>query len=236
MKLVGRRPQLVALMAWYDESPAMLHDSLSSLAPHIDLLVAADGSYPYYPDGNSKSPREQHDAIRDALAPHKTKWEVITPGQVWDNEVHKRNFLFEYAADCALEGEDWFLVWDADFFIDHCDEITEELDATDAQVATVTLKSLPPSREPPMLAHRLLYRAHPSLQCVGKHNVYAYTNEDDYVYVWGHQDMLPAADLTDKMTIRHDPGRRLPDRMAKRDIWFNRQGRIEAKEYAHDQA
>lgn len=223
--------KLVALLAWYDEPAEMLYDSLAPLMPHIDRLVAVDGAYPYYPDGRAESGADQYEAIKDAVYGQSTSWEIITPGRVWHDETEKRTQMFSYAA-CHTTPDDWYLVWDADFFLIRCAGVHDHLSWIGSSVATAELRSSPASREPPLLAHRLLFRAYRGIHCVGRHNILACPSAAGPVYLWGHQQAVQAADLTANLAIWHDPGRRSEERLAARETWMTNQGRLEAQSYA----
>ena len=57
------RPNIVASLIWYDESPAWLAATLHAIVPHINHLVAIDGAYALYPQGNHWSRPDQHEII-----------------------------------------------------------------------------------------------------------------------------------------------------------------------------
>lgn len=223
--------KLVALLAWYDEPADMLYESVASLEPHIDYMIAVDGSYPYYPGGQPSSPPEQQEAIKTALEEHRIGWEIVTPGRLWCDEAAKRSFMFKCGA-ARTTINDWYLIWDADFFLTRGMGIHERLASAPGNVATVDLRSSPASREPAVLAHRLLFRAHPALRCGTRHNIYLIDTDDGPVYVWGHSDMLPALDMTTNLGIWHDPGRRSDTKMVSRETWQREQAKRERQKCA----
>jgi hypothetical protein len=80
----------------------------------VTELVAVDGAYALYPDGQPASDPNQHAAIVLACRRLGMGCTLHVPARVWaGNEVEKRTFLFKLGWTVAEEG-DWFWVQDAD--------------------------------------------------------------------------------------------------------------------------
>lgn len=220
---------IVGLMIWYDEPPESLVDSMASIGPHIDYMIAVDGAFSYYPGGSNQSAPEQYDAIKTGLSESGcNRWEIVTPARLWEDEVEKRNYLFSYASYRSVEDEDWYVIWDADMFMLEAGDLHEDLAWTGLSAASFMLLSSAASREQPRLVHRMAYRAHPETQCVGKHSVFGHPIPGGYRYLWGHQDAIPTLDLSRTVCVGHDPGRRSPERLAAKEASYAVQAAREA--------
>lgn len=112
----------IALMSWYDESPARLAAVVGSVSRFCDHIVACDGAYRLYPHGRPTSGSEQAQAIQMTAEATGIGCTVHVPARVWDgNEVAKRDFLFRLGHLVAEPERDWFLVIDSDEVVTACD-------------------------------------------------------------------------------------------------------------------
>jgi hypothetical protein len=113
---------IVAMVSFFDEPEAALKgvvDDLSALG--VTTLVAVDGAYALFPDGEPRSPGWQHAVLRECCASRQMGFLLYEPGTTWaDNEVGKRKFMLHLALSIANEG-DWVAVYDADYRLVDCD-------------------------------------------------------------------------------------------------------------------
>jgi len=184
--------RIVALMSWYDESPAMLAAGISSLAPFADHLVALDGAYGLYPDAQPASPGDQATLIRDTCQQHGMAVTIHQPNHPWiGNEVEKRTALFRLA-EAFTTNQDWYYIHDADELVTHPHADTrawlEHTNLDSAEVtywwhrphATPTDRPFPsPLREQQGI--RKFFRAIPGLHCDKTH--YRYRTPDG-TFLW----------------------------------------------------
>lgn len=193
------RPRIIALLSWYDEPIAWLERCITSLTrAGVTDLVAVDGAYALYPDAQPSSDPLQRLAICNTAHQHGIRYRIHTPPEAWaGNEVHKRNFLFEYAeTQTRPQPGDWYLVIDADeHIIEAPQDVPARLAGSPFDVAAVTL------REPGHPLGTMIYPTHPKffraikgLRTVTNH--YTYTLPDGRK-LWGNAK-------TDRLEPRHD--------------------------------
>lgn len=131
--------KIVALLAWYDETPAWLERCVTSLAKvPIDHLIALDGAYGLYPGGKPLSGREQRNTITTAAAEAGFSAEVHAPLKVWPTELVKRDYLFRMA-ERHTTPKDWYMIVDADEYVDEAADTRPVLAGTPFDVAAVDL-------------------------------------------------------------------------------------------------
>jgi hypothetical protein len=123
--------KVTAMLAWYDEDPAILHRAVSSLGVIADHVIALDGRWNLYPGETQSSPPEQADAIRQGAADAGITGETF-PAQQWTGQVQKRNRLLWLACN----GSDWIMPLDADW------ELTGDRDAIRAELETTQADAL----------------------------------------------------------------------------------------------
>ena len=133
--------RLIALLAWYDERPDMLRDTIASLPiASVDHLVAVDGAYAAFPGGKAASAKPQRTAILAAAQKAGIDCTVHVPSGTWqENEPGKRRFMFRLA-EALSTPDDWYFVVDADEVVLKApDDLKDRLAATDADVAQAVL-------------------------------------------------------------------------------------------------
>lgn len=121
---------VTAMLAWYDEDPAILHRAVASLACIADRLVAVDGRWDLYPGASATSPPEQAETIKNAARVAGIQL-IIDQGKHWSGQVEKRNHMLQLA-----KGSDWVLPLDADW------ELEGDRDRIRAELAAVTADTL----------------------------------------------------------------------------------------------
>lgn len=226
--------KIVALLCFYDENPAWLAATVASCARFCDHIVASDGGYFLFPEARSHSGIAAHEAIVETAYASGIGCTLHSPPDVWyGNEVEKRNHLVQTALTMT-EPTDWLFRIDADEVVtDVPYDVRERLDATDLNVAGVTLwwrSTLAGSGAPDEVVRavdaegsqqqmRFLLRALPGLRVEGAHNFYV---TDDKV-LYGRADMHdqePLEDLHD-LRVEHRHHERLLGRNQRADE-FNR--------------
>lgn len=198
-----------ALIAFWDEEPAMLDRAIRSCAlAGVTHLVACDGAYALYPGGHTSSGHRAHKTIRRAARAHDLPLALYVPDRVWETEMEKRSFMFHLAHEHSPEG--WWIVVDSDY------ELMEPrwplpvlLDGVTDDVCTATLHTPPgPNGNatfgPPLhMSMRVLFRAQPGVTVQGNH--YTYVTADGR-HLWGNETttkLQPAHDLTGDVHIQH---------------------------------
>lgn len=222
------------MLNWFAEDPDWLYKGITSLAKvPVDVVVAADGAYMLYPDGEPSSAPEQRQAISDACGEIGATWDICTPTQLWaGGEVEKRTHLFRMAEQHATPHEDWYLVWDADEVLGRANDIKPRLQATDLDCADLTAIERPGPEAPTATASRFptrkFYRAIPGLYVEGNHYTY---RDPEGRYLWGNQNMVtlePGLDLKD-VQVAHKTNLRAKDRKIKALRYYEQRDRAQAE-------
>lgn len=205
---------IVALLSWYDEPPEALAAMVASLALiPVTRLVALDGAYALYPDGQPRSSSDQYQAFDTAARRHDIHLSIHTPATVWaGNETEKRSRLFELGEQVAGP-DDWYMVIDADEQILQAPpDVPARLNATPFDVAGVTL--LEPGHPLGTIVFDtfpMFFRAIPGIRCHRDHFTY---RTPDGRNLWGDAKrarLEPRHDLTD-LVVEHRNQLRHPDR------------------------
>lgn len=202
-----------AILSWYEEPASWLAATVASLQGVADHIVAVDGAYHLTPGSIElpRSGREQADAITAVAHSLGMGLTLVLPEISWGgNEVEKRNAAFQIANTLATEGEDWFLVIDADEAVTSVPfDFRAQLEAMEENVVACTSWTRYTDHPPADLtllesgdqgivfdpiyssdaAFRKLYRADSTLRVVGAHYVYVAGPVGDPRYLWGHQGM-----------------------------------------------
>lgn len=223
MTRIGRN---IALLAFWDESPLWLGATITSLAPHVDHVIACDGRYALYHADGVFSRADQACAIVETCQAAGLGLTLHRPNHVWfGNEVEKRDYMFRLAELEAEPNVDWLMVVDADILIHQAPhDLRQQLAETEHDVAEVSVwERSDPYRNPARLEHeskvalpqdfyskvRFMFRAIPGLSCAGAH--YCYRTPDGR-YLWGapcadeppyDQHAAPTLDLSPLMKVEH---------------------------------
>jgi hypothetical protein len=147
------------------------------------------------------------------------------PSEPWaGNEPGKRTALFALGWALADEG-DWFLIHDADMFITKApDDLHDQLDRTDRDVATVEVldtlaKRINIPNMPPTFEFCGLYRAQQIL--VGPHHAQYRTADGQHLWVGnGEASPVPNLDLTSTVRVEHTPDRRPLERQRLKQVYY----------------
>jgi hypothetical protein len=134
------RPNIVASLIWYDESPAWLAATLHGILPHITHLVAIDGAYGLYPQGKNWSRPDQHEIIIYSCQSAGVGLTLHTPPIIWlGNEVEKRTWQLDLALRVAEPMQDWVMIVDSDeVVINWPPDTHDRLAGSDLNVAEVS--------------------------------------------------------------------------------------------------
>lgn len=160
--------KIVACLAWYDEPLPFLDRCIRSLAGIADHLVAVDGAWELYPDGQATSAAEQFEVVKYAADDVGIDHEIFS-GRNWNSQVEKRDWLMRHAAQRG----DWLLVIDGDEHVTGATALLVEqtLQATELDVATVVCRHA--GSDPRYAAPiRRVYRASAGVSVQTAHNGY----------------------------------------------------------------
>lgn len=221
--------KVIALLAFYDEQPAMLAACVASVAKLCDHIVASDGGYFLFPGADRHSGIEAHDVITQTAYAAGIGCTIHAPATIWyGNEVEKRNHLVQLGMTVAEPGVDWFLRIDADELVtDVPGDFRARLEATEEDAGGVTLwwrshlqgtgasdemiRDFDSGGQDNM---RFLLRALPGLRVEGAHNFYLAEKNGGTVVLYGRRDMhdeVPLADFHD-VRLEHRHNHRSHDR------------------------
>lgn len=206
--------KLIALFNFYDEPIELFVEALASLpTAGVDHVVAVDGAYALFPDGQPASHPNQHAAIHLACRELGMSCTMHAPSGLWEGgEVEKRSFLFALGWACARDG-DWFIVHDADMVVKCCPaDLKERLAATEHEAAEVEVLDVVAQRAkqldwPERFEFRGLYRAQ-RITVGPSHCIYSTA---DGRHLWGEtvrQSTEPCLDLTRDVLVEHRPDER----------------------------
>lgn len=228
--------KIIALLAWYDESPSWLAACVASIAPHVDHLVAVDGAYAHFPDARARSERLQAETIQATAEACGLACTIHRPATYWiGGEVEKRSAMFRIGQAYREGFDDWYWVIDADCVVTQCpSDLRATLEATEANAVEVVLWErrdylgdvpdvsrtivLPTAGEQKL---RCIFRALKDVQVVGAHYVYGGFDADgEWHYLWGHGAMpVDHAEYFSNVRIEH------------RSIWRDAYRRNMAQDY-----
>jgi hypothetical protein len=135
--------RIVGVLIWYDESPTWLAHAAAGFGRVCDEIVAVDGAYALYPGARPRSTPDQAEAILAACETMGVGCTIHRPKDVWwGNEIEKRQAALKYAAPSLTPGEDWVLIFDADYQMMLCEDppyVRALLEQTDKNVVTYTI-------------------------------------------------------------------------------------------------
>lgn len=209
-------PVVCALLAYYDEHPKWLGQLVDSLTmAGVTRLVAVDGAYALYPNARPRSAGGCQQALEGAC--HKTGIQLFhhTPDDVWEDELAKRSFLFEFG-ETVTQDHDWYFVVDADERVTQAPaSLPILLDRLDTLVGEATLWD---SRSEIPL--RMFFRAKRGLKVVGNHYTYQLP---DGRRLWGNwNDQLELATPVPVLVQHRDEQRPKARAKAKFDYYDRR--------------
>lgn len=220
--------KVAACLCWFDETPETLARCVSSLAGVADRVVALDGPWEHYPHESVSSPREQHDAIREAAgAVGGFESVTVMPARrAWRSQVAKRAAVLELA---RMVGSDWVFVVDADEHVELCDTdvFRARLAATERDVCEVGLRTYGEGvRSTRPVPARRLFRASTGVTVDVAHNGYL-TADGRWLHGDGrHIKRETAADLSDVISIAHDRDARTAARQHARVEFLDHRRRL----------
>lgn len=211
-------PRIVGLLSWYSERPSWLSGCIASYAEAgITHLIAVDGAYRLYPDGQAHSNSLEHDAITETARGAGLHLTLVIPNETWaGNEIEKRTYMFRVADTITNPAHDWLVVMDADEIVTRAyDGWIDKLAATEHHAADVTLwerKTLDSQTEAqaartfsydPRTACplRKVFRAFHGIHVVGNH--YTYMAPDVDLPLWGQRRLCTGLDLTTDVVVEH---------------------------------
>lgn len=131
--------KIIGILSWYDERVDDLAGTVSAFLhkAQIDHLIAVDGAYAAYPNGQPYSNSQQASTIAKICRSLEVGYTIDTPREPWfGNEVEKRNHAFRLAEVFAEEG-DWYFLNDADHLVRSAIGYRERLVEAEEDVAEV---------------------------------------------------------------------------------------------------
>lgn len=205
--------RVIALLSWWEESPAWLTRCVAGVARFADHLVAVDGAYGHVAESTAfpRSGGEQVEAIAAACAGAGIGYTIHVPDGVWlGDEVAKRSFLFR-AGSLVADEDDWYFVVDSDEMVTRAPaplELKEQLaaaaadgiDAGEVEWVDRTGNQPLPGGDPQadklfealtlrsmqLQGVRKFFRADPTLRVERAHYVYVAGPTDGPRYLWGN--------------------------------------------------
>ncbi len=139
----GGSLKVVGVLTWYDESASWLSTAVCGFGRVCDEIVAIDGAYSMYPGARPRSHPDQAEAILAACETMGIGCTIHRPSDLfYGQEVDKRNVSLKYAGARLTPGEDWIMVFDADYQIMLLEDpaiVREKLENTDKNVVTYTI-------------------------------------------------------------------------------------------------
>lgn len=217
---------VIALLSFYDEPVEALVACIRGCAASgVSHIVAVDGAYALYPDGEAASHPNQHAAVMLACRELGVGCTLQVPGAVWaGNEVEKRTALFAAGHAVATPG-DWFLVVDADEIVQaDPDHLEAALDGCAEDVCDVEIFDTVAARADqhdwqPSFTMRRLFRAQ---QITVDTNHITYVADDGRVLSgWdGQHDLAASHDLSGVVRLEHRPDRRPQDRLLAKLVYY----------------
>jgi len=219
--------KLIGLLSWYAEDPAWLSEAIASHhRAGMTHLVAVDGAYSLYPDGQPQSDAKQHRAIRVTCKRLGVACTISVPMMVWGgDEIAKRSFMFQLGLQVADGPQDWFIVIDADHVMTSDHHLPSLLSDTDLHAAELMAwQEIDNTRAPGLVVPRinefsirLAFRANPGLRCGDDHSTYI---DGEGRVLWGQRDAVPALDLT-HVRVLHRTAQRDRARHASQYAYYN---------------
>lgn len=231
------------LLNFYEESASWLAATISSAKGLVDHVVAIDGRYMLFPDGEAQSRSDQATTIVEIAQSCGMGLTLHRKNELWiGNEVEKRTHLFKLALLDATE-DDWLFVLDADEVVTRCPGDTRKrLEETDLHAAYVTAWTREDQHDNPKKERaaqqfnweqkstfpvRKFFRALPGLHCERNHYTYV---AGDGTKVWGNttyegHDVCPTLDITD-FRVEHKTGFRSQHRRQAAKDYYQRRDQL----------
>lgn len=208
--------KIIALLSFYAERPDWLANYAASIATTgIRHIVALDGAYARFPDATASSGTASHTALHTECADHGIDLTLRVPAAPFaGDEIAKRNALYQLAESVSTDGEDWYLVLDADEWVTYSHpDLHDQVAAlqVDAASVLITTRTSPLDRHPddPTIIYRRLLRANHGLRVVGQHWKNVMPNGVRYFTGQVRSDEGPVLTLNvDHMTKLRDTERR----------------------------
>lgn len=226
--------RVTGILIFYDEPIDTLVAMVSSLAGVVDHLVAIDGAYMHFPDGEAASDPKQMRIIYDICRGSRIGLTAHVPTQVWaGNEVMKRNYSLKLA-EPVTNPNGWYLVLDADCVVTHVAEdwFEKVAQASAEQYAAITVgvkecRPLPPGTIQPddiWSPHRLMYRAIRGLEYGPAHwELHAPPETEgvnwDCIWCHRHDGQVDAWDASHYLHVEHRFDRPLERKIASQKYY-----------------
>lgn len=207
-------PNVVALLSFFDETPDYLWRYVEGLrTAGIGRLVALDGGYSRFPDARPVSSPVSVEQLQTACRLHGIDLTLRTPATTWvGDEVAKRTALYRLADSVSVDGEDWYLVLDADEWIVEAGNLELALLAREDDRATVSIRQrMDPDHHTDgdaVTTYTRLLRAHHGIRVEGKHWLNVMPDGFQYRLDRTSKDEPSVPLFVDHMTRHRSEGRR----------------------------
>lgn len=228
--------RVTGILSFYDEPIELLAACVSGMCRVVDHVVAIDGSYLLYPNGQPSSDPQQMRIIEEICRGSNVGITTHTQTQRWHgNEVQKRNHALRLA-EAVTSPEGWYLVLDADCVVTYATPMWFETvaaipeDFGAAMIDVNVVQTIPGIELEPDDAYqpvRLMYRALRRMVYGPAHWIIhapdPETNEP--ICFWGPNELEPveAFDLTSYLKIDHRLERPEYRRVAGRKYYVMRE-------------
>jgi hypothetical protein len=207
--------KVIGIISWFDESPTWLASTVASMARICDHIIAVDGRYALYDDSRVCSEMVQHDAIQHTARAAGCALTLHIPNAPFDDEMHKRTYLFQLAELVAKPFEDWIFAIDGDEVLieappkERLHKVLDDAAAEDCWVVTGTLRDVAdPHKNPERTLASMkmpivsaiectmprFFRVGKNMRVVGYH--YNYVAEDETgnsIEYWGDDNLVDRA-------------------------------------------
>ena len=166
-------------MAWFDEEPLRLFESVNDLARlGVTDLIALDGPYANFPHERVISHQSEVEAIVAGCASHGISLTLQRPASAWiGDEIVKRQRLLELAHMVAGDEPAWLCIWDADWRLQEPFDPADIWPMNPARGVDVSICDDPYVHEPSDAAWyrmKMLMRFEPGMHMGAAHYRYVY--------------------------------------------------------------
>lgn len=214
--------RLIGLMAFFDEEPRRLFESISDLARlGVTDLIALDGPYANFPHDRVLSRLTESGAIVAACSSYGISLTLQRPTSAWvGDEIVKRQRLLDLAHVIAGDEPAWLCIWDADW------RVQEPFDPADiwptnlARGVDVSICDDPSLDEPPEVAWyrmKMLMRFEPGMHMGAAHYRYVYPDGfEQWILPRRPEDEAPLSGVR----VRHLKYQRNPARLEAQAAYY----------------
>lgn len=212
--------RLLGLLSWYDERPSWLGAAVTSMAfAGCDHIIAVDGAYMGFPNGQTRSGYDEHMAILESCRGAGIGCTLYAPPDLWPDEPTKRTTCFQLAETISDES-DWYFLMDGDQVITESFGLLDALENAERDFAQVTFWE----RDGSAFPVRCLFRAQRGLHLKNNHYTYAVNGETLCETFVGGAGNLPLDLLF--VRVEHRTRDRDKTRDTAKKLYYSRRDRL----------